>query len=118
MDMKRNFAYFKSDKSVESAVFMIRVLSLTLLPLREMDASASGNGNFVEHVRRLNATVRIVVVAGVVQAQSARKEGPLRKIACKHGKMKIIALRLLKNKYTSSGTTDTRNRLFNLTHLE
>jgi uracil phosphoribosyltransferase len=73
---------------------------------------------FVKHIRRLNATTRIVVVAGVIQAQSVREDGSLRTLARKHGKMNIIALRLSENKYTGSGTTDTGNRLFNSTYLQ
>lgn len=73
---------------------------------------------FVQHIRSLNATVRIVVVAGVVQAQSVEEDGPLRPLAPKHGKINIVALRPSENKYTGKGTTDTGNRLFNSTHLE
>ncbi|KAF8848881.1 hypothetical protein BDZ45DRAFT_605209 [Acephala macrosclerotiorum] len=70
---------------------------------------------FVEHVRNLHATIRIMVIAGVVQAQSI-SGGSLAKLA-HHAEFSLIALRLSDNKFTGTGTTDTGNRLFNTTHL-
>ena len=74
--------------------------------------------DFVKHVRRLHVTIRIVVVAGVVQAQSVTKSGPLWTSACEYGKFNILALRLSENMYTGRGTTDTGNCLYNTTCLE
>lgn len=71
---------------------------------------------FVEHVRKLHVTIRIVVVAGVVQAQCVSDGGLKQKLA-RHPKLHLIALRLSDTKFTGSGTTDTGNRLFNTTHL-
>ena len=71
---------------------------------------------FVEHVRKLHATIRIVVVAGVVQDQCL-SEGGLRQQLAHHVKLHLVALRLSETKFTGSGTTDTGNRLFNTTHL-
>ena len=71
---------------------------------------------FVERVRKLHATIRIVVVAGVVQAQCVSESG-LKKALASHGKVHLVALRLSDTKFTGSGTTDTGNRLFNTTHL-
>lgn len=71
---------------------------------------------FVQHVRNLHATIRIVVVAGVIQAKSV-SEGSLAKALTDHAKLNLIALRLSDNKFTGKGTTDTGNRLFNTTHL-
>jgi len=71
---------------------------------------------FVQHVRDLHATIRIVVVAGVVQAQSISENSHVRALA-RHAKFSLIALRLSNNKFTGRGTTDTGNRLFNTTHL-
>ncbi len=71
---------------------------------------------FVEHVRKLHATIRIVVVAGVVQAQCV-SDGGLRQKLARHAKLHLIALRLSDTKFKGSGTTDTGNRLFNTTHL-
>lgn len=72
--------------------------------------------DFVQHVRRLHATIRIVVVAGVVQAQCL-SESSLNQTLARHAKLHLVALRLSKTKFTGSGTTDTGNRLFNTTHL-
>ena len=71
---------------------------------------------FVQHIRKLNATVRIVVVAGVVQAQCV-SGGSLNQTLAHYPKIHLIALRLSDTKFTGSGTTDTGNRLFNTTHL-
>jgi len=72
--------------------------------------------DFVQHVRSLDATIRIVVVAGVVQAQSV-SEGSLAQALARHANFSLVALRLSDNKFTGRGTTDTGNRLFNTTHL-
>ncbi|KAK3171839.1 hypothetical protein OEA41_003923 [Lepraria neglecta] len=71
---------------------------------------------FVQHVRQLHATIRIVVVAGVVQAQCV-SGGSLNQTLARHAKLHLITLRLSDTKFTGSGTTDTGNRLFNTTHL-
>ncbi|RPA92079.1 hypothetical protein L873DRAFT_1711496 [Choiromyces venosus 120613-1] len=72
--------------------------------------------NFVQHVRSLHATIRIVVVAGVVQAQSVSEGSPAHALA-RRTNFSLVALRLSDNKFTGRGTTDTGNRLFNTTHL-
>ena len=72
---------------------------------------------YIEHIRKLDMNVRIVVVAGVVQAQSVGKGGPVQKLARKYGKISIVALRLSENEVIGSGTTDSGNRLFNSTQL-
>ena len=71
---------------------------------------------FVERVRKLHATIRIVVVAGVVQAQCVSRDSLKQRLA-RHANLHLIALRLSETKFTGSGTTDTGNRLFNTTHL-
>jgi uracil phosphoribosyltransferase len=71
---------------------------------------------FVQRIRNLDATIRIVVIAGVAQAQFVSGDG-LAKALALHGKLTLIALRLSENKFTGSGTTDTGNRLFNKTHM-
>ncbi|MCJ1288711.1 hypothetical protein MMC34_000240 [Xylographa carneopallida] len=71
---------------------------------------------FVQHIRKLHATIRIVVVAGVVQAQCI-SGGCLNETLARYPQVHIIALRLSETKFTGSGTTDTGNRLFNTTHL-
>ncbi|CAZ84860.1 unnamed protein product [Tuber melanosporum] len=72
--------------------------------------------NFVKHIRSLHATIRIVVVAGVLQAQSVSEGSPAHALA-RHADFSLVALRLSDNKFTGRGTTDTGNRLFNTTHL-
>ncbi len=78
----------------------------------------SGNTvvQFLQHIRNLHATIRIVIIAGVVQAQSV-SGGPLAQALARHGKVSLVALRLSENKFTGRGTTDTGNRLFNTTRL-
>jgi uracil phosphoribosyltransferase/adenylate kinase/phosphoserine phosphatase len=71
---------------------------------------------FEQHVRRLHASIRIVVIAGVIQAESVAADGLIRGIA-RSTKLSLIALRLSENKFTGRGTTDTGNRLFNTTHV-
>jgi uracil phosphoribosyltransferase/soluble P-type ATPase len=71
---------------------------------------------FVQHIRRLHTTIRIVVVAGVIQANSVSAGGPFQAFDC-DANLSLVALRLSDNKFTGKGTTDTGNRLFNTTHL-
>ncbi|RWA09455.1 hypothetical protein EKO27_g5671 [Xylaria grammica] len=71
---------------------------------------------FVQHIRTVCSRVRIVVIAGVVQAQSV-SEGNLAHILAQDGSLNIIALRLSHNKFSGKGATDTGNRLFNTTCL-
>jgi len=70
---------------------------------------------FVEHVRNLHSTIRIVVIAGVAQAQFLSGESPAQALA--GHELSLVALRLSDNKFTGTGTTDTGNRLFNTTRL-
>ncbi|KAJ7021967.1 uracil phosphoribosyltransferase-domain-containing protein [Mycena alexandri] len=72
---------------------------------------------FVQHIRALNSNIRIVVVAGVIQAQSI-SDGILGDILAGDDNVGFVSLRLSDNKYTGKGTTDTGNRLFNSTHLD
>jgi len=71
---------------------------------------------FEQHIRKLHATIRIVVVAGVVQAECVSTGGSLYQFA-RNTALDVIALRLSENKFTGRGTTDTGNRLFNTTHV-
>ena len=70
----------------------------------------------VRQIRKLHATIRIVIIAGVVQAQCV-SGGSLNQALGSYTKLHLIALRLSETKFTGSGTTDTGNRLFNTTHL-
>ena len=71
----------------------------------------------VHAVRDLNANIRIIVVAGVIQAQCLYKSSDMYKALSACGRVDIVALRVSDTKFTGSGTTDTGNRLFNTTHL-
>ncbi len=72
--------------------------------------------DFVQHVRKFHATIRIVVVAGVVQGDCIA-QGTLSKSLARHAGIHLVALRLSETKFVGSGTTDTGNRLFRTTHL-
>lgn len=82
--------------------------------------------DFMKHVRKLHATIRIVVVAGVVQEKAIGKgilpaesgSGSILVQAPSHHRtLSIVALRTSSTEFVGSGTTDTGNRLFNTTHL-
>ena len=75
---------------------------------------------FMEHVRKLHPTIRIVVMAYVVQQDVVEppRESVLIQQPSLHKTMTLITLRTSKTKFTGSGTTDTGNRLFNTTHLK
>ena len=78
--------------------------------------SGKSVAEFIRHLRSLDATVRIVVIAGVVQAQSLSES--IFSQALEHDmNLSLVALRLSSNRFTGKGTTDTGNRLFNTTHL-
>ncbi len=71
---------------------------------------------FIKHVRSLDSTVRIIVIAGVVQAKSL-SEGVFCQALEHDMNLSLVALRLSNNHFTGKGNTDTGNRLFNTTHL-
>ena len=72
---------------------------------------------FVHHIRNLHASIRIIIVAGVIQDQLV-SEKVLARALLRHGNVHVVALRLSKNKYTGTKAIDTGNRLFNTTHLD
>lgn len=74
--------------------------------------------DFVQHLRKLRPTIRIVVVAGVVQADALCQGALLEWGLAGYGSIDLITLRISQNKYTGRGGTDTGARLFNTTHLE
>ncbi len=78
--------------------------------------SGKSVAEFIQHVRSLDTTVRIIVVAGVVQAQSLSEGVFSQALECDMN-LSLVALRLSSNQFTGKGTTDTGNRLFNTTHL-
>ena len=72
--------------------------------------------DFVRYIRTYQATVRILVVAGVIQSQSVTTSSIAQEFR-RFRHLSFIALRLSENKFTGSGGTDTGNRLFNTTAL-
>ncbi|KAK1752606.1 uracil phosphoribosyltransferase-domain-containing protein [Echria macrotheca] len=74
---------------------------------------------FVQHMRVICGDgVRIIIVAGVVQAEAVAEGGMLAPLIQGDGMLDVVALRLSQNKFTGRGGTDTGNRLFNTTRLE
>ena len=89
----------------------------TVLLVDSVVNSGKSVEEFVQHIRALDFTIRIVVIAGVIQAQSLC-DGILGDILARDDNVGFVSLRLSDNKYTGKGTTDTGNRLFNSTHLD
>ncbi|KAH9209060.1 hypothetical protein DL95DRAFT_428382 [Leptodontidium sp. 2 PMI_412] len=83
----------------------------TVVLVNSVVNSSKTVSQFVKRIRNLHATIRIMVVTSVVQAQSI-SGGSLAKLA-RHAKLYLITLRLSDNKFTSTGITDPGNRLFN-----
>lgn len=71
----------------------------------------------IKHVRSLHNKIRIVVVAGVVQAQAVEHNHEMAVLMRRRGVI-LVALRVSDNKYTGAGGSDTGNRLFNTTRLD
>ncbi|KAF6814315.1 uracil phosphoribosyltransferase [Colletotrichum plurivorum] len=68
---------------------------------------------YVDYLRDLDADIRIVVVAGVVQKKAIT--GILDRLAG-DADLSLVALRLSDNEFSGKGATDTGNRLFNTVH--
>ncbi|RAO68127.1 uncharacterized protein BHQ10_004139 [Talaromyces amestolkiae] len=71
---------------------------------------------FLQHIRNLHATIRVVVVAGVLQEKAVSPAASLGQLS-RESPIEVVALRISKNQFTGRGSTDTGNRLFNTTHL-
>ncbi|KAJ5189988.1 hypothetical protein N7472_009002 [Penicillium cf. griseofulvum] len=71
---------------------------------------------FIHHIRSLDATIRIVVVAGVIHSQFVSTSRIARTLGRFSG-LSFVALRLSDNQFTGRGITDTGNRLFNTVHM-
>ncbi|KAJ7437917.1 uracil phosphoribosyltransferase-domain-containing protein [Mycena galericulata] len=71
---------------------------------------------FLRHIRTLDSTIAIVVVAGVIQAQSL-SDGILGDILARDDNVGFVSMCLSDNKYTDKGT-DPGNRLFNTIPLD
>ncbi|EAQ87080.1 hypothetical protein CHGG_08333 [Chaetomium globosum CBS 148.51] len=74
--------------------------------------------DFAQRIRSFDATISIVVVAGVIQTQSLDVAGLLGRVLETDKALSVIALRLSNNRFQGRGGTDTGNRLFNTTHLD
>ncbi|KAL4964407.1 uracil phosphoribosyltransferase-domain-containing protein [Aspergillus stella-maris] len=72
---------------------------------------------FLQRIRDLHGSIRIVFVAGVVQNQVTKDSSDLFKLT-RSMDFTVVALRISENKYTGKGSTDTGHRLFNTTHLD
>ncbi|KUI63674.1 Shikimate kinase [Cytospora mali] len=70
---------------------------------------------FISYIRSIDKSLRIVVVAGVVQAGFLNQ--PPEAVA-NDINVGVVALRVSENKFKGRGGTDTGNRLFNTTHLD
>jgi uracil phosphoribosyltransferase/adenylate kinase/phosphoserine phosphatase len=71
----------------------------------------------VKAIGLLNQHIRVVIVAGVIQAQCLHRSSKFYQELSAHGRASVVTLRVSETKFTGSGTTDTGNRLFNTTHL-
>lgn len=73
----------------------------------------------MERVRELDDQVRVVLVAGLVQAGALGPESLLVNLGQRggRGELSVVALRLSGNKFMGQGATDTGTRLFNTTRL-
>ncbi|KAI1415755.1 uracil phosphoribosyltransferase-domain-containing protein [Hypoxylon sp. FL1857] len=71
---------------------------------------------FVQHIRKINAAIPIVMTAGVVQYKTA-SEGAFAQMLESGEHLSLVALRFSENAYVGMGATDTGNRLFNTTDL-
>ena len=67
--------------------------------------------HFIERTRRLQSSIRILVVAGVVQDEVVSRRHHLARLMVRCN-VSLIALRISGNKFTGKGATDTGNRLF------
>ncbi|CAG8161798.1 unnamed protein product [Penicillium nalgiovense] len=72
---------------------------------------------FVQHIRSLHASIRIIVVAGVIQAKSVSTSRIAQELS-RFRRLSFVALRLSNNQFTGKGPTDTGHRLFNTMHLD
>jgi hypothetical protein len=61
---------------------------------------------YATHLQYIYATIRIVVVTGVAQAQSVSAASPLEAFA-HNAKLSLVAPRLSDKKFTGRGTTNT-----------
>ena len=89
----------------------------TILLIDSVINSGESILSFVQHIRTLHATVRIVVIAGVIQSKAVTSSEMSQQL-CKFRHLSFLTLRLSENKFTGQGGTDTDNRLFNTTNRD
>lgn len=70
---------------------------------------------FLEHIRGIHKSLRIVVVAGVIQAKFFNTPP---EVVANDINVGLVALRLSDNEFKGKRGTDTGNRLFNTTHFD
>ncbi|GBF65595.1 hypothetical protein TMEN_8312 [Trichophyton mentagrophytes] len=110
---KASFLHVKSPEDVKPHHVQGKV---TIILVDSVINSGKTVAEFLGHIQILHSTVRIVVVAGVVQAECISRRALTQKL--RHGaNVTVVALRVSQNKYTGRGSTDTGNRLFNTTCL-
>ena len=108
------FAHVKDPESVSRDHLEGQV---TLILVDSVINSGKTVVDFVQAIRGLHATIRIVVVAGVLQDQCLRETSHLLHEIARCPNIYLIALRTSVTKFIGTGSTDTGNRLFNTTRL-
>ncbi|EFE39764.1 hypothetical protein TRV_05500 [Trichophyton verrucosum HKI 0517] len=110
---KASFLHVKSPEDVKPHHVQGKV---TIILVDSVINSGKTVAEFLARIQILHSIVRIVVVAGVVQAECISRRALTQRL--RYGaKVTVVALRVSQNKYTGSGSTDTGNRLFNTTSL-
>lgn len=91
----------------------------TILLCDHLINSGATTVEFVEKIRKdMGSGARIVMVAGVVQANAVKEHNKMVKTLRGYGTVGVVALRLSENSYQGKGGTDTGSRLFNTTEVE
>ncbi|KAI8930907.1 hypothetical protein NX059_011922 [Plenodomus lindquistii] len=73
--------------------------------------------DFIKPIRAIRPYARIVVVAGVVQANALKDTGAMMQLLEEDVNLYVVALCESQNSYKGQGTTDTGDRLFNTTYM-
>lgn len=71
---------------------------------------------YIKKIRELHGSIRVIVIAGVVQDKSMNSDGKIQTGLDSFGNLNIVTLRTSTTKFTGTGTNDTGNRLFNTTY--
>ncbi|KAH6621797.1 uracil phosphoribosyltransferase-domain-containing protein [Boeremia exigua] len=94
-------------------------LNETIILVDSVVNSGKSIMEFLTPLRKLCPKVKVVVVAGVVQAKVVEdmEDGKFGQAMRKDPDIALVALRKSDNEYKGTGTTDTGHRLFNTTYL-